>query len=314
MKPKEKGSINAIKQWITAPSEEEITKTSNNGYGVSNTPTMGWSSKNIPNTEFNSEFLMEMAKAMSRKGLTSSGYSTLSLDNSWKPEDKLDKSMIIDDKQKFPEGIDSFISEVQTLGLKAELNLACESTTPTLNSRWAYIKRVYSKKVRLHECTSVDGWDITDVMQVGNGKLTNIQNKSQFSLWCMMGAPLMLSNDIRYMSDGLLDIVTNKELIAINQDRLGKKAKIVRKGGVNVLAKPLSGGYVAICVFNKTSVKAFYNYSLAMLVRDDYVQFPKSESYTVRELWTGREQTVGKNLCGSIDKDDVLVYIVSAKI
>lgn len=314
MKAKEKGPIKALKQWITTPSEAEISKVANNRYGFSKIPPMGWSSKNLPYTEFNSEVLLEIAKAMSTKGLISSGYSYFNIDNSWKPEDKLDTSEIIDDNDKFPEGISSFIAETASLGLKAELNLACDVTIPKLNSRWAHIKRVYYKNVRIHEPEGIDGWDRTDIMEVGNGKLTNAQNKSHFSLWCMMSAPLLLSSDIRYMSGDLLEIVTNKELIEINQDRLGKRAKIVRKGGVNVLAKPLWGGYVAICVFNKTSVKAFYNYSLPLLVRDEYVQLPKSDNYTMRELWTGREQTVGKSLCGSIEKDDVLVYIVSAKV
>lgn len=314
MKEKEKGPIKALKQWITAPSEEEKSKDDDNSYKVSKNPPMGWSSKNLPSTGFNSETLLDIAKAMSTTGLTSAGYSCLNLDNSWKPEDKLDTSEIIDDKEKFPDGISSFIAETESLGLKTVLNLACDSSIPSLTSRWAHIKRVYSKKIKEHEPASIDEWDSSDIMEVGNGKLTNIQNKAQFSLWCMMSAPLMLSNDIRYMGGSLLEIVTNKELIAINQDRLGKRAKLARKGRVNVLAKPLSGGYVAICVFNKTSVKAFYNYSLALLARDEYVQLPKSDSYIMRELWTGREQTVGKSLCGSIDKDGVLVYIVSAKV
>ncbi len=186
-------------------------------------------------------------------------------------------------------------------------------TTRSITNKWERIKRVYVKNSALYAYASVDGWNDPDILEVGNGKLTSVQNKAHFSLWCMMNAPLILGTDVRYISDSLLEIVTNKQMIAINQDRLGKQAKVVRKGAIDMIAKPLSGGDIAVCIFNKTSVKGFYNFSLASLIKDAYVQLPNSSSYTAREVWSNRDQTVTKSLCGSIDKDDVHVFILSAK-
>ena len=90
------------------------------------------------------------------------------------------------------------------------------------------------------------------MLEVGNGKLTDDENRAHFSLWCMMAAPLILGNDIRQFvnDDGtaiedhpVLQIVTNQELIAIDQDTLGKSAKRIKKvSGIDVLARPLSNG------------------------------------------------------------------------
>ena len=185
--------------------------------------------------------------------------------------------------------------------------------TDNISSKWSAIKRVYNYNVKLNNYASVDRWNNPDVMQVGNGKLTLAQNKSHFSLWCMMNAPLFISADIRYLQDAVLDVLSNKEMIAVNQDKLGKQAKLVRKGTVDLIAKPLYGGAVAVCIFNKSAVKAFYNFSMETLVKDEYVNLSRSSSYSIRDVWSGRDQTIGKSLCGSIDKDSVIVYIVSSK-
>ena len=186
-------------------------------------------------------------------------------------------------------------------------------TTRDITCKWERIKRVYIRNSMLYSFASPDGWNDPDVLEVGNGKLTFTQNKSHFTLWCMMNAPLILSTDVRYISGNLLDVVTNTQMISINQDKLGKQAKVVRKGAIDMIAKPLSGGDVAVCIFNKTAVKGFYNFSLASLIKDAYVHLSKSSSYTAREVWSDREETVTKSLCGSIDKDDVHVFILSAK-
>ena len=123
------------------------------------------------------------------------------------------------------------------------------------------------------------------MLEVGNGKLTHDQNVSHFSLWCMMNSPLILGNDLRSMDEKVRAIVTNKKLIAINQDALGKQAKRVKKGGVDVLAKPLADGSTAICLFNKTSHKATAKYDLNKLADDKYVGFTRKAQYALEDAW-----------------------------
>lgn len=102
-------------------------------------------------------------------------------------------------------------------------------TTPDIRPIWPWIKILYNHTVKLYKYAGVGGWNDPDMLEVGNGKLTFEQNRSHFALWCMMCAPLILGNDLRNISDDVLKIVKNPDLIAINQDALGVPAKELRK-------------------------------------------------------------------------------------
>ena len=146
------------------------------------------------------------------------------------------------------------------------------------------------------------------MLEVGNGKLTYNQNVSHFSLWCMMNAPLILGNDLRNMSEQVKSIVTNRNMIAINQDSLAKQAKRVKKGGVDVLAKPLADG--SVCFFNKLSHGAKAKFDLNTLADDKYVALQKQTEYTAKEQWSGEKLTTSGTISVSLEKCQSKVYIV----
>lgn len=133
------------------------------------------------------------------------------------------------------------------------------------------------------------GWNDPDMLEVGNGKLTFEQNRSHFALWCMMCAPLILGNDLRNISDDVLKIVKNPDLIAINQDALGVPAKRVIKGTVDVLVKPLADGSVAVCAFNKGGKKK-YNLNLKKVLSDEYARCKKPKTLSRRTYGTSRKR------------------------
>ena len=95
-------------------------------------------------------------------------------------------------------------------------------------------------------------WNDPDMLQVGNGGMTDRQYRSHFGLWSIMAAPLLAGNDLREMSAETLEILTNREVIAVNQDPLGLQGGIVRQeNGVQVWAKPLAGeGERAVLFFH----------------------------------------------------------------
>lgn len=183
-------------------------------------------------------------------------------------------------------------------------------TTPDIRPMWAWIKTIYNHNVKLHEYASVGHYNDPDMLEVGNGNLTYNQNISHFSTWCMMNSPLILGNDLRVMNDQVKQIVTNKDLIAINQDPLGKQAKRVKKGMVDVLAKPLADGSVAVCFFNKSSIPQKAKYDLRKLVDDKYVALKKANSYSAKELWSGEEQNIENVLQVSLEKCQSKVFIL----
>lgn len=183
-------------------------------------------------------------------------------------------------------------------------------TTPDIRPWWIWIKLIYEHNVKLYKYANKGHYNDPDMLEVGNGKLTYNQNVSHFSLWCMMNAPLILGNDLRNMNDQVKSIVTNKNMIAINQDLLAKQAKRVKKGVVDVLAKPLADGSVAVCFFNKTSHGARIKFDLNPLANDEYVQMTKQSEYHAKEQWSGENVTTNGILSLSLEKCQSKVYIV----
>lgn len=182
-------------------------------------------------------------------------------------------------------------------------------TTPDIRPIWPWIKILYNHTVKLYKYAGVGGWNDPDMLEVGNGKLTFEQNRSHFALWCMMCAPLILGNDLRNISDDVLKIVKNPDLIAINQDALGVPAKRVIKGTVDVLVKPLADGSVAVCAFNKGGKKK-YNLNLKKVLSDEYARCKKTENFVATNLWDKSETTTNGVLSISVNKHDSAVFIV----
>lgn len=168
-------------------------------------------------------------------------------------------------------------------------------TTHDIFPKWFSIVHIYDKTIKLYKHAGAGAWNDPDMLEVGNGKLTEEENKAHFSLWCMMAAPLMLGNDIRKLVDGngdpvecnsVLKIVTNKHLIAIDQDPLGKPAKLIKKiSGVDVIARPLLNGDVALCLFNRTGSQKNISLNISELADDAYLLMHRAEEYELHELW-----------------------------
>ena len=183
-------------------------------------------------------------------------------------------------------------------------------TTPDIRPWWWWIKLIYEHNVKLYKYASKGHYNDPDMLEVGNGKLSYNQNVSHFSLWCMMNSPLILGNDLRTMSDKVKEIVTNTNLIAINQDSLAKQAKRVKKGTVDVLAKPLADGSTALCFFNKSSHGASVKFNLNTLCKDEYVAMKQSSHYTLHNQWAYETLESDGTVKIALEKHQTKVYIV----
>ncbi len=127
-------------------------------------------------------------------------------------------------------------------------------------------------------------WNDPDMLEVGNGGMTDTEYRSHFSLWAMLAAPLMAGNDLRSMKPEIRDILTNKEVIAIDQDRLGRQGHRVRKeGGLEVWARPLHDGSRAVILFNREAVERQITASWEDL------GYPAHLSAAVRDLWQHKD-------------------------
>ena len=128
-------------------------------------------------------------------------------------------------------------------------------------------------------------WNDPDMLEVGNGNLSYDENVAHFSLWSILAAPLMLGNDIRNISDETLNIITNKEVIAVNQDILGRQGKKVRDDGdFEVWSRELHDGSRAVILFNRSESEKEIHFCWSEVGLPQYLQF------NVRDLWERKEK------------------------
>ena len=128
-----------------------------------------------------------------------------------------------------------------------------------------------------------------DMMEVGNG-MTNTEDKSHFTLWSMMASPLFAGNDLRIMKSETLNILTNKEIIAINQDALGIQGfKYQSENGVDVWVKPLFDENWAVVFLNRSDKTQKINFDWKKHIIEDndfkFILNLTSQKYNVRDLW-----------------------------
>ncbi|MFW6277600.1 MAG: glycoside hydrolase family 27 protein [Prolixibacteraceae bacterium] len=141
----------------------------------------------------------------------------------------------------------------------------------------------------LEKFAGPDHWNDPDMLEVGNGALTYEESKSHFSLWAMLAAPLMAGNDLRNMSDTTLSILTNKEIIAIDQDPLGIAAeKVIDKGEFEVFLKPLQNNEYAVCLFNRED--------FGVEVSFDWNDLKLEHEYELKEVWEDKSYGTTKSV------------------
>lgn len=130
-------------------------------------------------------------------------------------------------------------------------------------------------------------WNDAEMLEVGNGGMNKEEYKTHFSMWCMLATPLMAGNDLRKMDADTKEILTNKEVIAVNQDKLGEQARrFMDMGEKEIWAKPLANGELAVCFLNRTESvwKLDYDWHKQTIYFANEVNIHKKE-YKIRDLW-----------------------------
>lgn len=197
-------------------------------------------------------------------------------------------------------------------------------TTPDIKPFWASMLGIYEINVRLYKHAAPGSWNDPDMLEVGVGDLTPEENKTHFTLWCMMAAPLILGNDIRRFinDDGTVDegnrvlkILKNKDLIAIDQDKRGLQAKrISSKDFCDILVKPLENKELAVCFFNKTNAAKQISLGIPKIHNESYVDLPIADSYEVTDIWEERTSVFAQNdtVASNVPPHGVKVYKIKA--
>jgi alpha-galactosidase len=171
---------------------------------------------------------------------------------------------------------------------------------------------IIDKQDGLRQYAGPDHWNDPDMMEIGNGMTVN-EDRAHMSMWCMLAAPLMAGNDISNMSRETLDILTNKDVIAVDQDPLGIQGfKLAMKDSVDIWFKPLSDDNWAVCFLNRTrkAVNVEFNWN-AELVYDDLSKRnlnAAQTTYNIVNIWTkAASGTTKSTLKALVPGHDVLM-------
>jgi alpha-galactosidase len=170
-------------------------------------------------------------------------------------------------------------------------------TTGDIQDRWAGKQKwpdgsccsygmldIVDAQVGLESFAGPGHWNDPDMLHVGNGGMTNTEYRSHFSMWAMLAAPLMAGNDIATMSPEIKEILTNKEVIAVDQDSLGIEGRRVAKDGdIEVWSRPLQDGSRAVILFNRGAAEK----EIATQWTD--LGYPAHLSAQVRDLWQHKD-------------------------
>jgi hypothetical protein len=153
-------------------------------------------------------------------------------------------------------------------------------TTGDISDNFGSMLSIMKRNAALAEHAGPGHWNDPDMLEVGNGGMTDVEYRSHFSLWSIMSAPLLIGSDLRNVSQPTLDILLNREVIAVDQDPLGVPGKVLANAnGRWVFAKPLENGDVAVALFNENATGA------RISTTAEAAGLPKRLGYTIRDLW-----------------------------
>jgi alpha-galactosidase len=180
-------------------------------------------------------------------------------------------------------------------------------TTDDIAPDMYHIYTNLSMQAGLEDYAGPGHWNDPDMLEVGNGKLTLVENRAHFSMWAMLAAPLLAGNDLPHMKPEIRDILTNREVIAIDQDSLGRQgARIYSEGEVEVWTRHLAGGALAVAVLNmgnnRYSTHPFH-LSLARLGLHGAQQ--------AKDLWSGKEMQLTEGIPLELARHDVLLVRIA---
>jgi alpha-galactosidase len=168
-------------------------------------------------------------------------------------------------------------------------------TTGDIRDAWDSMTRIGFSQNDLAPWARPGHWNDPDMLEIGNGAMTDTEYKTHMSLWAILAAPLLAGNDLRSMSPEILAILTNREVIAVDQDKLGRQGQRVWQSALSaapaanvapaanqeIWTRPLTGGAVAVAFFNRATEAATISIKWADLKLDG--------KWKARDLWTHQD-------------------------
>ena len=171
------------------------------------------------------------------------------------------------------------------------------------------VTHIIDQMADLHAYSGPGHWNDPDMLEVGNGGLNLSENRAHFSFWSLFAAPLMAGNDLQSMTPEIRAILTNKEVIAVNQDPLGMQGrKVWDDGAGEVWSKPLANGARAVILFNRGTEARKLTATWQALGL-----FPAGKA-VVRDLWKHADAgTMSEKFAAEVEPHGVVMVTIKPK-
>jgi alpha-galactosidase len=152
-------------------------------------------------------------------------------------------------------------------------------TTGDISDNWKSMANIgFDRQPGREKYAAPGHWNDPDMLEIGNGGMSDTEYRTHMSLWCLLAAPLLAGNDLRDVKPSILEILTNREVIAIDQDKLGAQGiRVAKNGDLEVWARPLADGGHAVGLFNRGDAAA--------KVTAKWSDIGVKGAHKVRDLW-----------------------------
>ncbi|SEE86978.1 alpha-galactosidase [Streptomyces sp. 3213] len=180
-------------------------------------------------------------------------------------------------------------------------------TTGDISDNWGSMLSILKQNLPLAPYAGPGHWNDPDMLEVGNGGMTDTEYRSHFSMWSIMAAPLLIGSDLRKATDATFDILDNKEVIAVDQDPLGKQGNVVTsEGGRWVVAKEMKDGSRSVALFNESGT------AQRIATTATAVGLPNARAYTLRDLWQHRSYNTAGTISATVPAHGTVLVRVFA--
>lgn len=179
-------------------------------------------------------------------------------------------------------------------------------TTGDITDNWTSVTNILDWQIGKESYARPGAWNDPDMLEVGNPGLTETESRAHFSLWALLNAPLLAGNDLRSMSAATRTILTNTDVIAVNQDWGGRQGhKISDNGNLEVWRKPMANGSVATVLLNRGGTTATVSTTASTL------GLGSAASYSVRDLWAHITTSSTGTISASVPAHGAAMYLVT---
>ncbi|KEH42878.1 Alpha-galactosidase [Medicago truncatula] len=180
-------------------------------------------------------------------------------------------------------------------------------TTGDIEDNWNSMTSIADSNNKWASYAGPGGWNDPDMLEVGNGGMTTEEYRSHFSIWALAKAPLLVGCDIRAMDNTTYELITNSEVIAVNQDKLGVQGKKVKStNDLEVWAGPLSENKLAVILWNRSSSNA------TVIASWSEIGLEPEAIVDARDLWEHSTQLfVSKEISAEIDSHACKMYVLT---